>query len=99
MRKGDELVMKKCLEDLRQEIDRLDDQILPLLNRRAGLAIEIGRIKKSNGMALHNPAREREVIERLAARSEGPMTAEAIRQIYHEIMSVALALEETDSAS
>jgi chorismate mutase/prephenate dehydratase len=88
--------MSHSLEALRAQIDRLDDQILPLLNKRAALAVDIGRIKKANGAPLHVPSRERDVITRLAAASEGPMSADDIARIYREIMATALALEHTD---
>lgn len=86
----------KTLAELRAAIDRLDDQIVPLLNQRAALALEIGRIKKANGDPLHVPSRERDVLDRLAAASEGPMPPESIARIYKEIMAAALALEHKD---
>jgi chorismate mutase/prephenate dehydratase len=90
--------MAKTLEQLREEIDRLDDQILPLLNQRAELAVEIGKIKKANGAPLHVPSRERDVISRLTAANKGPMTSDALVKIYKEIMASALALEHQDDA-
>lgn len=89
--------MAATLEELRQAIDRLDEQILPLLNQRAALAIEIGRIKKWDGTPLHVPSREREVIDRLSSMNRGPMTPDAIARIYREIMATALQLEHTDA--
>ncbi|MGA1194182.1 MAG: chorismate mutase [Kiritimatiellia bacterium] len=88
--------MVKSLDELRSEIDRLDDQIVPLLNARAALALEIGRIKKANGEPLHVPSRERDVIDRLTATSKGPMPPESIARIYKEVMAAALALEHKD---
>ena len=49
------------LRSLRSHIDKLDLQILKLVNERAGLAAEIGRVKTSNGGEVFNPAREEEV--------------------------------------
>jgi chorismate mutase-like protein len=85
--------MKPTLEQLRHEIDQLDQQILPLLNRRAALAVEIGAIKQSNGAALYVPARERAVLQRLVAGNEGPLSHRSICRIYAEIMAASLALE------
>ena len=34
---------------LRDEIDSIDDQILELLNKRAGFVLEVGRIKEKEG--------------------------------------------------
>lgn len=85
--------MKPTLEQLRQEIDRLDEQILPLLNRRAALAVEIGAIKQSNGTALYVPSRERAVLQRLVSGNDGPLSHRSICRIYAEIMAASLALE------
>ena len=85
--------MKPTLEQLRHEIDQLDQQILPLLNRRAALAVEIGAIKQSNGSALYVPARERAVLQRLVAANEGPLSHRSICRIYAEVMAASLALE------
>lgn len=85
--------MKPTLEQLRQEIDRLDEQILPLLNRRAALAVEIGAIKQSNGTALYVPSRERAVLQRLVSANAGPLSHRSICRIYAEIMAASLALE------
>ncbi|HMO98034.1 MAG TPA: chorismate mutase [Kiritimatiellia bacterium] len=86
--------MGLSLEELRAAIDRLDDQIIPLLNERARLAMEIGRIKHAHGDALYVPERERQVMRRLTARNAGPLPHLALTRIYREIMASALALEQ-----
>ncbi len=85
--------MKPTLEQLRAEIDRLDGQILPLLNRRAELALEIGAIKHANGSALYVPSRERDVLRRLMSINEGPLSHRSVCRIYAEIMRSSLAIE------
>ena len=85
--------MKRDLDMLRAEIDRLDDQIVRLLNERAALAIEIGAIKHAQGEALYAPQRERRVLSRVMERNAGPMSQRAVCRIYAEIMGAALALE------
>jgi chorismate mutase/prephenate dehydratase len=79
----------------RREIDRLDDEILRLLNERSKQVIEIGRLKRgTNAEAnLHTPGREAEIVERLMAQNSGPFPNEAIRPVYREIMSASLSLE------
>ena len=54
------------LSDYRKEIDRIDDEILRLLNERSKSVIEIGKLKKQQDADahLHTPAREAEIIER-----------------------------------
>lgn len=83
----------KELEKLRKEIDRIDLEIMRLLNERASLAISIGKIKKEERLAAHVPQREREIYERLEKENKGPFPNEALRVVFREIMSASLALE------
>jgi chorismate mutase/prephenate dehydratase len=84
------------LPSLRQAIDAVDDQVLALLNRRAALAAEVGRLKAAAapGALFHAPAREREVLARLEAAGGGPFPASAVRTVFQEIMSACLSLEK-----
>jgi chorismate mutase/prephenate dehydratase len=85
------------MEDLRQlrdAIDAIDGKLLGLLNDRARLAQEIGRIKERNGAPVYVHDRAEQLLARLGGQSTGPLTPEAIRAIYIEIMSVSLALEK-----
>lgn len=83
------------LSDYRKEIDRIDDEILRLLNERSKSVIEIGKLKKQKDADanLHTPAREAAIIDRLMRQSRGPFPTDAIRSVYREIMSASLSLE------
>ena len=87
--------MSGDLSGYRKEIDRIDDEILRLLNERSKSVIEIGHIKKAQDADanLHTPAREAAIIERLVGQNTGPFPSEAIRPVYREIMSASLSLE------
>jgi chorismate mutase-like protein len=87
--------MSGDLSDYRKEIDRIDDEILRLLNERSKSVVQIGRLKilKDAGANLHTPAREAAIIERLVAQNTGPFPSDAIRPVYREIMSASLSLE------
>lgn len=85
----------KDLAEYRKEIDRIDDEIIRLLNERSKNVIEIGRLKKEKDAEanLHTPAREAAIIERLTKQNPGPFPSDAIRSVYREIMSASLSLE------
>jgi chorismate mutase / prephenate dehydratase len=85
--------MSQSLEKLRSEIDQIDGQLVALLNQRARVASEVGRLKAGQDRDFHVPSREREVHERVARINQGPLPAEALRGIFREIMSACLALE------
>lgn len=78
----------------RKAIDRLDQQIVRLLNERTKHVLGIGTIKLKHGEEIYAPHRERAVLQRVARMSKGPLGADAIRAIYREIMSSALAVEK-----
>lgn len=83
------------LEELRSSIDRVDDQILKLLNERAGYVQAVGKAKEKlgNNAPFYVPSRERAIFERLDQHNEGPFGDDAIHRIFREIISASLALE------
>jgi chorismate mutase / prephenate dehydratase len=87
--------MSKDLSDYRKEIDRIDDEILRLLNERSKSVVEIGKLKKERDAEanLHTPGREAAIIERLTKQNTGPFPTDAIQSVYREIMSASLSLE------
>lgn len=89
------MTTEKHIAHYRKEIDRLDDEILRLLNERSRNVIEIGKLKHQAGgdAHLHTPRREAEIVDRLMGQNPGPFPNEAIRSVYREIMSASLSLE------
>src|SRR5437868_542984 len=82
------------LKTLRTQIDKLDLNILKLVNERAHLASEIGKVKFENGGEIFSPAREEEVLQNVCQNNKGPLDDATIRAIYREIMSGARALQK-----
>ena len=83
------------LSDHRKSIDKLDKQIVRLLNERTQHVLHIGEIKLKAGEAIYAPHRERAVLDRVCRGNDGPITNEALRAIYREVMSSALSLEKS----
>ncbi|HEY3307600.1 MAG TPA: prephenate dehydratase [Desulfuromonadaceae bacterium] len=81
------------IEQLRADIDGVDDRIVELLNQRSNLVIEVGKLKTGSNQAFHVPGRERQIYERLLSLNPGPFPNDALRSIYREIISACLALE------
>jgi len=79
----------------RRAIDRLDAQIVRLLNERTKHVLAIGEIKRRAGQEIYAPHRERAVLSRVCRHNTGPMTNEQMQAVYREIMSAALALEKS----
>lgn len=85
---------KERMNELREEIDALDDKILTLLNRRAEAVIEVGKIKSDQNLRFYVPEREVEILRRLTGINPGPFPNDALKSIYREIISASLALEK-----
>lgn len=84
---------KRSIESVRREIRRKDGEIVKILNERARLSLEVGRIKGQKGIGVYDPAQEARVLSDVAARSGGPLPAEALGRIYREIFSSSRALQ------
>ena len=84
------------LDDLRQQIDKIDDQLLKLVSRRGLLAQKIGDEKSRQGKVkhFHVPHRERAILERLKDQNKGPFPDPSIEFIFRELFSATLALEK-----
>lgn len=81
------------LAPLRQKIDELDEQIIALLNERAKVVVEIGRIKRHGDTPVYAPDREQQVLERLRKLNSGPLPDTCVEAIWRELMSGSFALE------
>ncbi|MDP7266996.1 MAG: prephenate dehydratase [Pirellulales bacterium] len=79
---------------LRRRIDRLDREILKLINERATLAHSIGKIKDASQRTVYAPDREEEVLSRAVELSDGPLSEQCIRAIFREIISGSRAIEK-----
>jgi len=82
------------LKGLRDEIDRIDEKILDLLNRRAGIVIEVAHIKRKENTRFYSPEREKEILRRLVSINKGPFPNSAIKPLFREILSASLSLEQ-----
>ena len=86
--------MNKDIEALRREIDRLDSELLKLLNERARLAKEIGETKGRSRKPFFTPERELAIYRRLLKDNTGPLQRSQVRAIFREIISAARSLEK-----
>lgn len=82
------------LDDLRNDIDRVDEVLVRLLNERARVACEIGKLKKTLGIEVYQPEREKQVLQHVrGVASEGPLGPEAIARLFERIIDEARRLE------
>ncbi|MCW5206469.1 prephenate dehydratase [Desulfobulbus sp. F5] len=90
---------KKNIAQVRQRIDDIDTAMLTLLQERLDCALTIGRLKKEANLASWDPRREREVYKRLLADNQQKFPENALRSIFHEIMTTCrLAQKDVEVA-
>lgn len=83
------------LKELRKEIDKIDEEIVKLLDKRASVAIEIGRIKEELGLSVFSPTREKEVFERIRNLAKSVVFPEdSLIFVFREIISACVALQK-----
>jgi len=81
------------LDDLRKKVDSIDARIVELINERAKVARQIGKVKQANSEPIYMPSREEIVYRKIDGMSQGPMPRASLRAIYREIMGGCLALQ------
>ena len=81
------------LADFRGRIDRLDEEIVRLLNARATCANEIGWLKGKAGMEIYEPVREQAVLEHVRRTNPGPLGGDAVARVFERIIDESRRLE------
>ena len=81
------------IDDIREEIDRLDGELLRIFNERASLALKIGEIKKGLSLPVYDPAREKRIFTRMSAQNAGPLDDQAIVRLFERVVDESRRLE------
>ena len=81
------------LVEFRRRIDDIDEHLVRLLNVRASLALEIGRIKHAHGEPIYQPGREAEVLAHVRGVNPGPLDEDAVTRLFERIIDEARRLE------
>ncbi|MBM3252901.1 MAG: prephenate dehydratase [Candidatus Omnitrophica bacterium] len=82
------------LKNLRKQIDKIDSNILKLLNERTKIALKIKKLKAEKGLEPYTPDREKALLARLVNQNKGILKKESVVAIFREIMSAALSVEK-----
>jgi len=82
------------LEKLRKKISEIDLQLVKLLNERARVVVEVGKLKGKTGGQVYAPDREKQVLEKVTTANEGPLPNKCLIAIWRELMSGSFHLEK-----
>jgi chorismate mutase-like protein len=86
--------MAPGIPQLRQAIDELDRQILELVSERLRLVMKVGEVKRSLGLDVYDPAREKDLLERVARAAPAPLTSAMAERIFQRIIEESRNLEQ-----
>ena len=81
------------LDGWRKRIDGIDDQLMRLLNSRSACAVEVGRIKRAQGLPIYAPEREASILDRVMRENTGPLEPLAVRRVFERIIDESRRLE------
>ncbi len=82
------------LSEWRARIDEVDEELVDLINRRLEYAVEIGRIKREEGLEVRDPQRERDLLQRLREYNQGPLGDSALVDVFTRLIAEARELEQ-----
>ena len=87
---------EEILKKLRNEIDAVDKQIVPLLSKRTLMSVLIGRIKRSMNLPTYSPEREKEISKKISLYAEEPLRPESLLRIYERILDESRAIQREE---
>jgi chorismate mutase / prephenate dehydratase len=81
------------IEKLRSQIDAIDAKLVELLNERAKVVVEVGKLKNRDHAPIYSPDREKAVIDKILTANKGPLPDKVLAAIWRELMSGSFILE------
>src|SRR5688572_29383626 len=82
------------LKKLRNQIDHLDESLLKLLNERGDLVKAIGQLKEKSSQAVFVPSREQLLLQRIKRLNRGPLSAQAVQDVFYEVVHACRSLQK-----
>ena len=82
------------LEALRRSIDELDGRILQLVAERVKVVLAVGQFKRDNNIAVYDPDRERNMLDRLCGSAPEPLDADTVRRIFERLIDESRRIEQ-----
>lgn len=88
-----EAAMQTDLERLRERINQINEQLVQLVNERAAVSLEIGRVKAESGAEVYDPARERAILDQIDQLNRGPLDKGAMEEIFATIITACREIQ------
>jgi chorismate mutase len=87
------------IEQERVKIDAIDTELVELLNRRASVVLEIGRLKRDSRQPIVELKREHAIFERTARVNQGPLSDGDLHHIFERIIDVMRNIQGREIAT
>ena len=87
---------EEILKKLRDEIDSIDKQIVPLLSKRTLMSVLVGRVKRSMNLPTYSPEREKEISKKISQNAKEPLRPESLLRIYERILDESRAIQREE---
>ncbi|AXX86076.1 prephenate dehydratase [Malaciobacter marinus] len=84
---------EKGLEELRNRLDSIDNEMLDLINKRMDIVHQVGVLKANSGGSIYRPERERAIIDRLDNINTGKLNRRAIEALFLEVFAISRNFE------
>jgi len=81
------------LHSYREQIDKVDDELLRLFKDRMEIARKIGFYKKVNNLPIYNSARENEKLAEITQKAGGELNSYA-RRLFETLFELSRAYQE-----
>lgn len=91
------MTLQNQLQELRSQVDEINLKILELLNQRARIVSDIGKVQAQLGTSFYDPQREAQMLTMLEQANNGPFSNETIKALFREIFRASMALEEKEA--
>src|SRR5690625_1993735 len=87
---------QNSVEELREQLDKVNLELLERINHRAKLVQEIGQLKNKQSTKSFDPVRERDMLDKIIEANTGPFLNSTIEHIFKEIFKAGLELQKDD---
>lgn len=84
------------LVELREKLDGINLSMLKLINERAEVVRDIGRVKEKQGVNKYDPLRERAMLDLIEENNQGPLDQSTVKHIFKEIFKMSLDLQKDE---
>ena len=82
------------LQEIREQLDQVDQEIVELFEKRMELCIEVGKNKRETGKKIYDQERERKKLDTLSQMVSNDFNKAAVKELFEHIMEISRKLQK-----